>query len=83
MLMHISYLAYECLAPAHGPRPDEWDREESRPEGAGTFPAILRLRLKARQQAVQLKAQVSVDLTEGCLCQSLVKHLHQRMHGLT
>ena len=48
-----------------------------RPEGAGAFPAVLRLRLKARQQAIELEAQVSIDLTEGCLCQSLVKHLHQ------
>jgi len=61
---------------------DKWDVGENRPEGAGTFPAILRLRLKARQQAIELEAQVSIDLTEGCLCQSLVKHLHQSTHGL-
>ena len=81
--MHISYLEYECLAPAHSQRTDKWDREENRPEGAGTFPAILRLRLKARQQAVKLEAQVGIDLTEGCLCQSLIKHLHQSTRGLT
>ncbi len=82
-LMHILYLEYECLAPAHGQRTDKWDREENRPERAGPFPAILRLRLKARQQAVKLEAQVSIDLAECCLCQSLVKHLHQSTHGLT
>lgn len=50
------------------------------PEGAGALPAVLGLRLKAGQHAVQLEAQVSIDLTEGCLCQRLVKHLHHDAH---
>ena len=50
------------------------------PEGAGALPAVLRLWLKAGQHAVELEAQVSIDLTEGRLCQSLIKHLHHNAH---
>ena len=50
------------------------------PEGAGALPAVLGLWLKAGQHAVQLEAQVSIDLTEGRLCQSLIKHLHHDTH---